>query len=163
MADRKSSDNTLLTTLADGDLFDVLDSSEPTSSSKNKSITKGDLFTQIGTELSLTGTPALTTINSGFESGYSGTVTIYKLSRLVSVYMSIVVSSPGSGLIYSGLATTLAPNFGASGRGNSSNSSDNGEFTMNAVGQINLYRHGTTATVVSNGTYRVSFFYFSGS
>ena len=156
MADRKSSDNTLLTTLADGDLFDVLDSSEPTSSSKNKSITKG-------TELSLTGTPALTTINSGFESGYSGTVTIYKLSRLVSVYMSIVVSSPGSGLIYSGLATTLAPNFGASGRGNSSNSSDNGEFTMNAVGQINLYRHGTTATVVSNGTYRVSFFYFSGS
>lgn len=51
MADRKSSDNPVLTSVADGDLFDVLDESEAVDSQKNKSISYRNLADQIISEV----------------------------------------------------------------------------------------------------------------
>lgn len=158
------SDYPVLTSLADGDLFEVLDDSEPVDSLKNKAVSYGSLKSQLSTDLTL-GNPSLTTVNSGFETGYSGTLTFYKSGRLVTVSLDITVSSPSTilainiGVIPAGLVPIVSVN----GRATSTNSSDEANFIMDTFGQLNIRRHGTLSTVVTNGNYDISFSYYSAS
>lgn len=159
MADRKSSDNTTISTLATGDLIDVLDVSEPVASQKNKCITKSDLFAQIASELALTGTWDQTLISSGFASGYSGSLTFWKLSSFVFFSFIITVSSPTLNLVYSSIPLEFQfLNYYQ--RVQSNNSTDDGVFHVNGS-QLRLTKHGTTSTKLSNGVYRATGMYFN--